>query len=186
MPNCRVCGHQSAETAERCEKCLAWLVQDSDVRGVSPPPGTPEPPPDDDALLNQVAGLLAGGRKIEAIRVYREARGVGLAEAKHAVELIEAGRQWSAAEPTPATKEPGLVGEVLEHVRAGRWIHAVKHYRDATGSGLKEAKDAVEGIARSAGVPVLKGSGCTPVAVTLGVLIAFTVGIAAAMLVLLK
>jgi large subunit ribosomal protein L7/L12 len=186
MSNCRVCGHQNPETAERCEKCLAWLVQQSDVRGVAPPPGTPQPAPADDDLLNQVAGLLASGRKIEAIRVYREARGVGLAEAKSAVELVEAGRQWSAAERTPPTSEPGLVEDVLEHVRAGRWIHAIKHYREATGSGLKESKEAVEAMARAAGIPVLKGSGCAPVAVIFGLLTAITVGIAAAVFVLLK
>jgi ribosomal protein L7/L12 len=170
MPNCRVCGHSNAHTAERCENCLAWLVQDSEVRGVAPPPGTPAPPPADDELLRQVAGLLAGGRKIEAVRVYREARGVSLAEAKRAVELVEAGRQWSAAEPVAASSEPGLVDDVLEHVRAGRWIHAIKHYREVTGCGLKEAKDAVEAIARSAGIPVTKGSGCGPLAAILGAL----------------
>jgi|GEM_PF-2467445 len=186
MPSCRVCGHDNPETAERCEKCLAWLVQQSDVSGVVPPPGTPRPPPADDDLLSQVAGLLAAGRKIEAIRVYREARGVGLAEAKSDVELVEAGRQWSAAEQQPAVAEPGLVDDVLEHVRAGRWIHAVKHYRETTGSGLKEAKEAVEAMARSAGIPVMKGSGCAPVAVILGVLVAITVGVGVAVFVLLK
>jgi ribosomal protein L7/L12 len=180
MPNCRVCGHANAETAERCEKCLAWLVQGSDVRGVSPAPGTPAPAPDDDDLLNQVAALLADGRKIEAVRVYREARGVSLAEAKKSVELVEAGRQWSGAEPTPATAEPGLVDDVLEHVRAGRWIHAIKLYRETTGGGLKEAKDAVEEIARQHGIPVTKGTGCAPLAVVLAVLALIIAGLGAA------
>jgi len=186
MPTCRICGHRNPETAERCEKCLAWLVQQSDVRGVAPPPGTPEPPPADDVLLNQVAGLLAEGRKIEAIRVYREARGVGLAEAKTAVELVEAGRQWSAVERIPATAEPGLVDEVLEHVRAGRWIHAIKQYREATGSGLKESKEAVEAMARSAGIPVLKGSGCAPVAVVLGLPALIIAGVGVALWLLVR
>jgi ribosomal protein L7/L12 len=184
MATCRVCGHENSESAERCEKCLAWLVQDSDVRGVAPPPGTPEPPPAEDELLNRIAALLADGRKIEAVRVYREARGVGLAEAKTAVELVEAGRQWSATTQTPPSAEPGLVDDVLEHVRAGRWIHAIKLYRETTGSGLKEAKEAVEAMARSAGIPVLKGTGCAPVAVLVAVLAAITVGFGAAVYVL--
>jgi large subunit ribosomal protein L7/L12 len=181
MPNCRVCGHPNAETAERCEKCLAWLVQESDVRGVVPPPGAPVPPPADDDLLRRVAGLLADGRKIEAVRIYREARGVGLAEAKQAVELVEAGRQWSVEQATPPVAEPGLVDDVLENVRAGRWIHAIRQYRETTGSGLKEAKDAVETLARSAGIPVMKGSGCGPLAVILGVLAVIIAGIVAAL-----
>jgi hypothetical protein len=39
----------------------------------------------------EVAGLLQAGRKIEAIKVYRQATGAGLAEAKAAVERIAAG-----------------------------------------------------------------------------------------------
>ena len=39
----------------------------------------------------------------------------------------------------------------LSRWKAGRWIHAIKVYREATGSGLKESKEAVEAMARSAG-----------------------------------
>ncbi|WP_433624237.1 ribosomal protein L7/L12 [Nocardia sp. CA-120079] len=34
--------------------------------------------------------------------------------------------------------------EIDELIRQGRKIHAIKLYRDLTGSGLREAKDAVE------------------------------------------
>jgi ribosomal protein L7/L12 len=39
-----------------------------------------------------ILGLLQAGRKIEAIKAYREATGVGLKEAKEAVEAMEANR----------------------------------------------------------------------------------------------
>jgi hypothetical protein len=39
----------------------------------------------------EVFGLLQSGRKIEAIKAYREATGAGLAEAKAAVERLAAG-----------------------------------------------------------------------------------------------
>ena len=42
-------------------------------------------------LPPEVLGLLQAGRKIEAIKVYREATGAGLAEAKNAVEAMETG-----------------------------------------------------------------------------------------------
>lgn len=38
--------------------------------------------------------------------------------------------------------------DVVEHLRGGRKILAVKAYRDRTGVGLAEAKEAVEQIAR--------------------------------------
>ncbi len=43
-----------------------------------------------DALTEGVADALRAGKKIEAIRLYREATGVGLADAKAAVESAQA------------------------------------------------------------------------------------------------
>jgi ribosomal protein L7/L12 len=42
--------------------------------------------------------------------------------------------------------------EIAEAVRQGKKIEAIKLYRQSTGVGLKEAKDAVEEIQRRAGV----------------------------------
>ena len=42
--------------------------------------------------------------------------------------------------------------EVAEAVRQGQKIKAIKLYRHASGVGLKEAKDFVEGVQRRAGV----------------------------------
>ncbi|WP_425825642.1 ribosomal protein L7/L12 [Streptomyces fractus] len=42
--------------------------------------------------LDGVRALVREGKKIEAIKVYREVTGVGLREAKDAVERIESGR----------------------------------------------------------------------------------------------
>ncbi|WP_189078662.1 ribosomal protein L7/L12 [Mangrovihabitans endophyticus] len=48
--------------------------------------------------------------------------------------------------------EPTLPGPVWEELVAGRKIQAIKKYREATGAGLKEAKDAVELVARQRGL----------------------------------
>jgi Ribosomal protein L7/L12 C-terminal domain len=50
------------------------------------------------------------------------------------------------AEPQPA------MPDVVNHLDAGNKIQAIKAYRDATGAGLKEAKDAVEEMARRRGL----------------------------------
>jgi len=55
-------------------------------------------------------------------------------------------RTSSASPTTPDS----LTADVLQQVRAGRKIEAIKLYRQATGLGLKEAKDAVEAIERAA------------------------------------
>lgn len=61
--------------------------------------------------------------------------------------------------------------QVLEHLTAGRKIEAIKVYRQATGVGLKQAKDAVEALARRNGIDP-GGGGC------LGVLTLAAVGLA--------
>ncbi len=67
-----------------------------------------------------------------------------------------AGRLWGAATArggnmiAPLTgssvDDPALVEEVRRVAGAGNLIQAIKLYRERTGSGLKEAKDAVERI----------------------------------------
>ena len=48
--------------------------------------------------------------------------------------------------------QAGRIKEVVELVRAGKKIEAIKLYREITGMDLKEAKEAVEAIA--AGQPI--------------------------------
>ena len=51
---------------------------------------------------------LVNGRKIEAIKIYREATGAGLAEAKKSVETIEA--EWRNSSPEKFAKAPSGKG----------------------------------------------------------------------------
>jgi ribosomal protein L7/L12 len=53
----------------------------------------------------------------------------------------------------------GLEARILEIARTQGKIQAIKHYREVTGAGLKEAKDAVEAMILRHGVKVMK-SGC--------------------------
>jgi ribosomal protein L7/L12 len=97
-----------------------------------------------DANLDaELRTLLAENRKIEAIKRYREATGAGLAAAKEAVEALERG------ESPPRTKpaDSALEAETVSLLKGGKKIKAVKLNRERTGTGLKEAKGAVESIA---------------------------------------
>jgi ribosomal protein L7/L12 len=98
-------------------------------------------------LLDDIRAHLAAGRKIEAIKRYREATGAGLAEAKEAVELIEAGKP-PKSDSNASLGEDRALHDVSDLVRQGRKIEAIKRYREATGLGLKEAKDAVDALER--------------------------------------
>lgn len=61
-----------------------------------------------DEVLAQIREALIHGRKIEAIKLYRESTGAGLAEAKNAVEAFE--KEWRAATPEQFTTSPGGKG----------------------------------------------------------------------------
>lgn len=99
----------------------------------------------------QVRARLAAGDKIGAIKLYRKFTGLGLKEAKDAVDAMEAGRSL----PSLATSAPHADGidptadpEIRSLVQSGQLIEAIKQYRILTGVGLKEAKDAIEGLGR--------------------------------------
>ena len=93
MSQCRFCHHDNPTGIDRCQSCGAWIEQ------AVPPPRearesepVPEEPvlPRPDGLEGEVLALMEQGRKIPAIKLYREQTGVGLKEAKDTVEALAA------------------------------------------------------------------------------------------------
>lgn len=123
---------------------------------------------DDNHLLAELQALVSEGRKIEAIKRYREATGAGLAEAKQAVEARERGQSLPTKEAAAAASS--LESEIVPLLQGGNKIEAIKLYRERTGMGLKEAKDAVEAIAADRGIVAPSGSGCLGVVLLLMVI----------------
>lgn len=109
-----------------------------------------------DAIADeQLQDALRQGKKIEAIKRYRELTGAGLKEAKDAVEYAEKHPDESG-DISLSTSEPGHLDadaaedwQIRADIGRGNKIEAIKRYRELTGAGLKEAKDAVEYIARN-------------------------------------
>jgi hypothetical protein len=82
---------QSLGPTVRCSYCGSVLILPETLRGDLRTSGLGASV--DRALqLAEVARLLRGGNKIAAIKLYREITGVGLKEAKDAVERLEAGQ----------------------------------------------------------------------------------------------
>lgn len=92
-------------------------------------------------LPEHIAGLIRQGRKIEAIKLIREETGVGLAEAKSAVEQLSRDRAFD--EPVAMSPEQ-TDAEVRRLAYAGQKVQAVKLLREQSGLGLKEAVEQVE------------------------------------------
>lgn len=110
---------------------------------------------------------ILSDRKLEAIKHLREVSGLGLAEAKDVIEQVdaclmrdgvdsaEASQLLDDAVAAPVIRESaGDAGDeqLLTLIRQGKKIEAIKVYREAHGVGLKEAKMAVDALARSAGI----------------------------------
>ena len=140
------------ETLTLCPYCNSSVVvpselrerasgaQDSALRAAASP------------AIEEIGNLLSRGRKIDAIRLYREVFDTGLKEAKNAVEALEAGGKLPIASSfvASAAQQPAdasvVQGEIRGLLREGKKIDAIKRYREAYTVGLKEAKEAVEAI----------------------------------------
>ena len=157
MKPCSTCGQATSETARLCEHCGAPVIKS---------------PTDNVELADRVRRLAAEGQKLEAIKLLREATGVGLAEAKAGVEAIERGNliTFSGSDGTPGGLSHEIEQQLLRLVQEGQKIQAIKLYREHTSSGLKEAKEFVESLAAQRGIVTPRG-GC--LGVLLGLMIAF-------------
>jgi large subunit ribosomal protein L7/L12 len=113
-------------------------------------------PTDDVNLDAELQALVAAGRKIEAIKRYRELTGVGLKEAKDAVEAMMRG----ASLPSRESADSPFESEIVSLLQGGKKIAAIKLYREKTGVGLKEAKDFIEALAADRRIAAPARSGC--------------------------
>jgi len=154
MTRCTFCGRRNPSGATRCAECGAELLASSE--------------PKSDSVDERLIALVQNGKKIEAIKLYRERTGAGLQESKDAVEAIERGE----SQPVPTDVSSGVEHDVLVLLGAGQKIAAIKLYREKTGVGLAEAKNAVEAVARQHGIQIAQvGCGSSVLSVLVIVLV---------------
>lgn len=141
MITCPSCRHANPVGTPLCSRCGAKLP--TEVR-------TPA-----QEISSQLLELIQDGRKIEAVKLYREHTGTGLMEARLAIEALEQGK----LPPSTETSQGDWQADVLTQLAHHRKIAAIKIYREHTGVGLKEAKEAVEKLAALHGIQ--SASGCS-------------------------
>ena len=93
--------------------------------------------------LKKVEQLVTEKKKVQAIKRYREQMGIGLKEAKEAVEHFELTGSWTVS-PKMSISDMKETMETL--ICDGKIIGAIKFYREQTGKSLPEAKDFVENL----------------------------------------
>jgi ribosomal protein L7/L12 len=99
--------------------------------------------------VQEIHKLLHERKMIHAIKLYREATGVGLAEAKSAIEEMARNEYTKPPDDVRDRDNPVLESRIKSLLSRNRKVDAVKIYREEFGVGLKEAKDAVDTIEAS-------------------------------------
>ena len=106
-----------------------------------------------DAQWEPIDAEIFADRMISAIKLYRMATGAGLKDAK---DVVEARRESQLrvfpdrfgeqeTEGAAPVEAPNIDWQTLDaEILAGRKISAIKLYREASGAGLKEAKDVID------------------------------------------
>lgn len=112
-------------------------------------------------LPQDVQSAMAAGQKIEAIRLLRERTGLGLAEAKAAVEAGSL-PQAPADPPAGSFGARELPPQALAALAAGKTIEAIRLVRLAHGVGLKDAKGIVDAYIRRSAASTDGMSGLAP------------------------
>ena len=93
--------------------------------------------------LQNIEQRIAEGKKIQAIKLYREQMKTGLKEAKEAVDHFELTGSWAPISPKNNIEHDN---EIESLIRQGKIIGAIKLYREQTGKSLPEAKDFIENL----------------------------------------
>ena len=110
--------------------------------GISPVPRTV-----DAVTIQRVSELVTANEKVKAIKIFREATGATLKEAKDAVDAWDPrrhmGQPAAAATPQASAADELSIGARAVRSTSGD-IHAIKYVREQTGWGLVEAKAYVD------------------------------------------
>lgn len=114
-----------------------------------------------DELEAEIRSLLDARQKIQAIKLYRQHTGASLADAKSAVDAIDAGESADVNDLDAHVElDPTVEKEIVDLLDRGETVQAVKKYHDETGRGLKQSKEALQRIAAERGIAWQTGSGC--------------------------
>jgi len=146
MSTCSFCGCPVKSDAQYCAKCGARLTHNADD------------------VDSQIRLFVEQGQKIQAVKLYKNHAGVSLKQAKDAVDAIERGESTSV----PERGDIDVEADVCRLLNRGEKLHAVKLYREKTGTSLLEAKRAVEALAARHGIAD-QAAGAASLFITLGI-----------------
>jgi len=116
--------------------------------------------------VNQIRRQVQAGRKLAAVKLYKDWTGSSLLTAKNNVERIQTG-----SEVEPVGFASGLtddvMDEILDALQRGKKLEAIKLYKASSGKMLMESKEFVEDLMKELGIEEPGGIGCGTAALLL-------------------
>jgi len=109
-----------------------------------------------DDQVAEIRDELQAGRKLAAVKLYKEWTGSSLVAAKNYVESLPAD---GAVNDFAAGIEAHQMDRILDAIQEGNKLEAVKLYRDSSGLDLMESKKFIEGLMKELGIEDRPGCG---------------------------
>ena len=149
--NCKTCGAPIVIPTEVVDESRA--NKSSQTTGEPPKPDQTNDPK---VIANaKILEAVGAGDKIHAIKIHRDTFGTDLKTSKEAIEKLafDLGNARPAAIRQSASNisedEMNSVGvKIMESIKAGCKIEAIKLFRESFNSSLEKAKDAIEALER--------------------------------------
>lgn len=92
--------------------------------------------------MQQCIEHIKGGEMLQAVKVYKENTGKGLIESRNEIFIL---RDEMAKNPDCNTF-PDYLQVCKNLIKEGKFLNAVKYYKEATNTGLKFAKDSMDNL----------------------------------------
>ncbi|WP_442506399.1 hypothetical protein SH528x_005242 [Novipirellula sp. SH528] len=111
-----------------------------------------------DEQIDTIRAELHAGRKLNAVKLYKQWTGSSLVSAKNYVESLPAGPATDSWDKDLDGKQ---IDEILDAIQEGSKLKAVKLYKESTGVRLKESKEFIERLMNELGIEQRKGCAAT-------------------------
>ena len=113
-----------------------------------------------DQQLAEIRADLLAGRKLAAVKLYKELTDCSLIEAKDFVEGLPVDGDVGG-QLLKGPIDPAQIDRILDALQSGKKLNAVKIYKDSSGASLMESKAFIENLIEELGLELdNEQSGC--------------------------
>ncbi len=112
-----------------------------------------------DDQISKLLYELRAGRKLAAVKLYKEWTGSSLLVAKNSVESLAEGKVKSG-DDLYSNLDEKVMDDVLDAIQKGDKLEAVKRYKESSGASLMESKEFVERLMSELGIEDQHRAGC--------------------------